>query len=298
MVYLLLSIISSTCIFLIFKQFEKHGINNLQAIVVNYFTAAIIGFIVGGKQIEIAVIVTKSWFVVAVVIGILFITMFNVIAITAQKLGVAAATVASKVSLIIPVIFAVFLYDDSMPIPKAAGVVMALFSVFLTFYPPVGGMQLQMRKYFFLPVILFFGTGLLDTIVKFAQDRLLTESEFSAFSSILFIVAGFIGLLAVAFDAIQTRVSGQKETRCTVYLLKNVLAGIVLGIPNYGSIYFLLKTFENSNMESSVIFPVNNMAIVGLSSLAAFFLFKEKLSIINSLGIALAILSIAIISFS
>ena len=77
---------------------------------------------------------------------------------------------------------------------------------------------------------------------------------------------------------------------------KNVLGGLILGIPNYGSIYFLLKTLNNENWDSSIVFPVNNIGIVCLSVLFALLIFKEKLSKANYLGLTLAILSIVLMA--
>jgi uncharacterized membrane protein len=48
---------------------------------------------------------------------------------------------------------------------------------------------------------------------------------------------------------------------------------------------------------SSAIIPVNNMGIVLFSAVAAWLLFKEKLSIVNIAGILLAIAAIALIAF-
>jgi uncharacterized membrane protein len=56
----------------------------------------------------------------------------------------------------------------------------------------------------------------------------------------------------------------------------------------------VLKEYQG---QSSAIIPINNMGIVLFSSLAAFVLFKEKLSLINWMGILLAIGAIALIAF-
>ena len=77
---------------------------------------------------------------------------------------------------------------------------------------------------------------------------------------------------------------------------KNILAGIALGIPNYGSIYFLIKALDMHNLESSVIFPVNNVGIVALSVVCARILFNENLSLKNIVGVILAIISIALMN--
>jgi len=286
MEYLVLSIVSSTCIFLIFKQFPRHKIDNFQAIVFNYFTAATVGYFLNDSEYSYTSNGDNTWIWMACFMGALFISMFNVIALTTQKIGIAVASVAAKVSLIIPVLLAVRLYGDDMPLVKIAGIILALLSVYLTFYSKEG---LRLGKLWILPAILFIGTGLLDTLMKFTQSVLLSEEQFNIFSSILFAVAGFIGLAVVL---IRMGFKGGK------FRVKNLIAGVALGLPNYGSIYFLLQTFEHSNMESSVIFPINNMGIVALSAIAALIIFREKLSLLNWMGIAISIVSIAIISFA
>jgi drug/metabolite transporter (DMT)-like permease len=76
--------------------------------------------------------------------------------------------------------------------------------------------------------------------------------------------------------------------------MKSVGAGIALGIPNFFSIYFLLKTFQF--WDKSIAIPLNNVSIVIVSALLGYFLFKEKLSNINALGVLIAIVSILLIS--
>ena len=286
--YLLLSIISSTCIFLIFRQFQKFGINNFQAIVANYITAALCAFFANGGYSGVIQNESGDWIYIAIFTGVLFISMFNVIAITTQKVGVSVTAVATKVSLIIPVMFAVFLYDDSLNALKIAGITLSLLSVGLTFYKPSSAAPIS-KKLIALPIILFVGTGLLDTLLKYTQERVISAEDFNIFSTILFAVAGSIGFVVAAFNIIIYK---------TKFNMKSVYAGILLGLPNYGSIYFLLQAFENSGMDSSVIFPINNISIVVFSVLAAILFFKEKVSKANAVGILLALLSIGIISLA
>ena len=132
MYYLLLCIIATTLLVLIFKLYERFGIDNFQAIVVNYITAAGLGFILDNSNISFASIPGQSWFISALIIGLLFIALFNVIAVTTQKIGISVASVAAKMSLVVPVAFAVFLYGDSMSLLKVSGILLALFGVYLT----------------------------------------------------------------------------------------------------------------------------------------------------------------------
>ncbi|MEZ5014239.1 MAG: hypothetical protein R2794_08100 [Chitinophagales bacterium] len=64
------------------------------------------------------------------------------------------------------------------------------------------------------------------------------------------------------------------------------------------TMYFLMAALNKPRWDSSTLFPVNNIAIVIGSCLTAAFLFREKLSGLNILGIILAVTSILLIMFS
>ena len=78
---------------------------------------------------------------------------------------------------------------------------------------------------------------------------------------------------------------------------KNIIGGICLGVPNYFSIYFLLKALQHPTWNSASVFTINNVAIVMFSTLLGILLFKERLSIKNWFGIGLAIVSIILVAF-
>ena len=73
------------------------------------------------------------------------------------------------------------------------------------------------------------------------------------------------------------------------------MGGILLGVPNYFSIVYLLKALSTDGMESSTAFTLNNVGIVILSTLFGLFIFKEKLIWKNWLGIVIAIVSILLV---
>ena len=99
--YLLLSICASTLIFVIFKVVGKRNINTLQTIVINYFTAFTYGILSYDAPIIVSDIIQSKWFFGAIGLGFLFIAIFNVMALTAQRNGLSVASVASKMSVVI-----------------------------------------------------------------------------------------------------------------------------------------------------------------------------------------------------
>ncbi len=80
-----------------------------------------------------------------------------------------------------------------------------------------------------------------------------------------------------------------------IFKPKAIIAGIVLGVPNYFSIYTYIQAMQSNIMRKSALIPVNNIGIVIVSTIAAIIFFKQKLSKINYIGLALAVLAIGLI---
>ena len=133
MLFIILTVIQSTLLFVAFKIFKKIGIDNLQAITVNYIVAAIFGYIIFEDTVSYPAITSKAWLNMALLLGLLFIITFSLFALSSQKAGVALTSVASKMSVIIPVTFGVILYNDHLSLLKIVGILAALFAFYLTF---------------------------------------------------------------------------------------------------------------------------------------------------------------------
>jgi len=287
LIYLLLSILASTGIFICFKLFDKFKLNTLLAIVVNYISACAFGLFIYESPINIQEIVATKWFYGAFLLGILFISIFHVMALTAQRNGLSVVSVASKMSVVIPVIFGFYVYHESAGIQKIIGILFALVAVYLASIK--SEKKGKFSKNLFLPIILFIGSGIIDTSIKYLETTYVPENGIPIFSASIFCSAAFFGILTLGYKSIKKQFQ---------FDFKSILGGIILGIINYGSIYFLLKALHLEGLESSTIFTVNNVAIVMISTLLGLALFKEHLSRKNWIGIALAILSIALVTMA
>ena len=282
----------SSYLTLSFKVIERLKISSFQAVVFNYVTCAVLGSIISSSFI-FKDSLHKPWFTWGILVGFTFVTLLNIIAITAQKISVAVASVANKLSLVIPFIFSIFLYNEKATILKIAGVLLALAGVLLTSLPgknkktsSTSSIIAPVLK-FILPAILFVGSGLLDTMMKYVQIKYLRGDE-NEYTATLFSAAAIIALLILPFFL---RI--KKET----FDIRSIPAGILIGVPNYFSIWFLLRVLKKFNNNSTAIIPINNMSIVLVSSIAAWFIFKEHISFINWIGIIVSLAAIALIAF-
>ena len=289
MIFLLLSILCSTLIFIIFKIYSQYNIDNHSAIVVNYFTAGVLGYIINEKTVPLSKIIDAPWLFNSLILGILFIFIFNIMALTTQKIGASTSSIASKMALVIPVIFAFIYYNETLNFLKITGIILALSGIYFSTTKPLKSKQINNKNIYLLPLILFLGSGFLDTFIKYTQTHFLQPNgeDDKVFTSTIFITAFSVGAIYVLF-----------KKRNTFLKFRNLMGGFILGIINFGSIYFLIQALSLKNWESSVIFPINNMGIVLFTTTSSVFIFQENLSITNKIGIFISLLAILFISFT
>jgi len=281
--YLLLGIVSSSLLFVIFRLFGKYKVNTFQAIVFNYAVATTLTILFIDANHDIDQIPNSPWFKYALVLGIIFISLFYIMARSAQTAGITITTIANKMAFIGPVLFSIYYFKDQLSILQYIGISLAVMAVFLSSYT---NQKISFSIKNLFPLILFLGGGLLDTILGFAQKQYVPEHDTLLFTGSIFATAGTLGMILLPFNL-----------RKYKFEFKNILAGIVLGVPNFFSIYFFLKAISTNVFLNSQIFPLSNMGIITLNGFLGILLFKEKLSLIHFAGFIIALLSIYLITF-
>ncbi len=172
MIYIILTAVVSVFLLSIFKLFEKFAVNTFQAIIVNYLAAAITGFCFSTHAISFHLISQTHWIWVCLPLGSLFIGIFHLISQTAQQISIAAASVANKMSVVIPVLFSIIFIGEKLNTLKLIGILLALAAVYFT------NKRLQQehstKNLLWLPILVFIGSGLIDTSINAAKTYLFT----------------------------------------------------------------------------------------------------------------------------
>lgn len=276
MMYLLLSIACSTIIFILFKLFGKYEVDNLQAIVANYAIAGLLGWFPLQNEFQFGRELS-SWGIWPWIIGIMFITLFQLMAKVTQEHGVNVVSVTVKMSVAIPILSGIFFFSEKVTTWNIIGILAALFAVYAINKPSLG--QKRNSGNWTGLLILFLGSGLLDSFLKVIQTNVVHADHLSYFTSTGFGIAGILGL---AYILVEVYI---RKTRS--WSGKSWLWGLILGIPNYGSIYFIMKAIDNP-FPSAILFPINNVGIVALSAVVALLLFSERITRWRMAGLALA----------
>ncbi|NMM48637.1 hypothetical protein [Marinigracilibium pacificum] len=289
MLYLIIVILLNVYIFVCFKEFGKRNIILLPALTVNYFTCGIVGLILSYDTIDQVKIFNPEWSYFAFALGFIFIFTFFLMAAATQKTGVAAAGMATKISLVIPAFFSLFIFNtqsNEVNFFKISGIILGLASIVLVSVSRKSKkieQNVTNKWVYLLPLGVFVFSGGLDTSLNYANSFLLDESEQKIFPVFIFFSAGLFGLITSII---------KKQS----FNIKNVLGGILLGIPNYFSIYLLLKALSAFGNDGSFVFPFINISIIGISALVGKFFYDEAIGLKKAAGIGLAVIAILLLS--
>ncbi len=285
----LLCIFVNVLLGVLFKLFPKYNIDNLQAITINYFVSFALGSFLLGKWAISSNFFSQDWFPFALFLAVVFIIGFNITAITFQKFGITFTTIVQKMSLIIPVCIAILYFSEKAGIVKFIGILTAMGSIILINLKNKGSdtqFELLLKKYWYYPLFTLIISGVVELILLYMEKKSITSGNDIEFVTILFGMAGLLGLIIM----ITRYFYGIK----TIFSVKNLIAGILLGVPNFFTIYFLVLLL--AKWDGTVVFPINNVGILSISAIVAVLFFKEKINRNRLIGLSLAILSIYLIS--
>lgn len=296
MLFLVLTVACSVLLGFIFKLFERFGVDGFQAIVFNYLTCFACGWLHLGSFPVKAENFDSPWMPYALLLGLVFISGFNMAALTVRYFGVTIGQIMQKMSILLTVPFAILAYQESAGGIKILGFLFALASIILVNWPQKNTLgqnaalpesNSSPQKMLWIPIATWVLAGFLEVLLLRVQKEGLADMNDPTFIITIFGTAGVLGLLLAMVGWGTGRLHFSR---------KNVMAGIILGIPNYGSMLFMLWAL-NSGLEGSFVFPVVNVAIIVATTIGAVMLFREKLSPVNWMGIVMAVTAIGLITF-
>ncbi|MEO7174927.1 MAG: EamA family transporter [Saprospiraceae bacterium] len=283
-----LSVLCSIFLSVCFKLFPKYGIDTFPAIVFNYLTCVFTAWILEGCIPIHAGLADHGWFPYGIILGFVFITGFNCNANTVQISGIGVTSVIQKMSMFLSVIFAYLYFRESMGPWKIVGLIAAVPATLLVNNIGFGTkIKLPEFKFWMFPLGTFIINGVIDSIFFFLKKKGIVSTDDLAFSSFLFLMAALVGICFwLAFG---------KRLKLGTVSRRNILAGIILGVPNFYSIYWLLKGLA-AFAEGSVVIPLYNISTLLCTLLVGILLFSESLNRKKSWGIVFAVISIVCVS--
>jgi len=279
MIDLILTIFCSTSIALIIKYSGTKDEKPIVLLAANYFIASIISLfyiLYFESQFSFEVLIF------GIILGLLFILSFFAFTKAISLAGTALATVSSRLSVIVPLIFSIILFNEIPSTNQIIGILLAIVTIWF-FYLSLKNSPNQSQnnkvKYLYLMAVLV-GIGINDFSMKIFQQTY-TELEKSYFLFAIFFSAFLYSMVFIYTYNVKL----EKKT---------LLKGAILGVPNVYSTIFLIGAL--SQLPAVLVFPLTNIGIILLTAILAGLIFKEKLNQYGIVSLILGLISILFLS--
>ncbi|MBC7891888.1 MAG: EamA/RhaT family transporter [Sphingobacteriaceae bacterium] len=284
MLNLLLSILFSAALLMIFRLFPRYGIRSFQAITFNYFTCVGVGALFLPSTTRF--FTPTAELALMLFLGLCFFLTFTLTSLTVQRVGVTVASLATNLSLVLPVLFSLLvLGTGSRPLNAAnyAGMGLALVAIGLASVKKAPGPAPTQESTTgawaaLLPVVVFLLSGSNNALTNYltAQGR---------FSEVEFTWLAFLGAAFSAGLVLVVQMARGRER----FHARSAVGGIVLGLGNYFSYLFLVRALSDFGGNGALLFPLYNLGTILVAAGVAVLGFRERLSGLNWLGLGLAL---------
>lgn len=281
MLFLILSIICSVTVGVLFKVARSYNVSQVQIVAWNYVFALVFCYL--SFSPDLSAVRTLAPWGIYVPIGILLPSIFLFLAASIKQVGIVKTDAAQRLSLFIPILAAWLLFKEDFNILKITAFMVGFPALLLILAKPS---QNTGNKWIY-PAVVLLGFGIIDILFK--QIALYTSLPYTTSLFVVFGISLLIMIGAVVYDVIVTKVPLN---------FINIIFGGLVGIFNFGNILFYLKAHKAFAENPSTVFAGMNMGVIVIGSLVGIFIFKEKLTKMNYLGLFMALIAIVLIVMS
>ena len=281
MLYLILSIICSVSVGVIFKVARRYNVAVSQVVAWNYVFALMLCYAVFAPDLTVVTIQSPWQFLVP--LAILLPCIFLFLAASIKHMGIVKTDAAQRFSLFIPILAAYFIFGETFNNYKIIGLLIAIPALLFILFKKT---ENQNRNWIY-PAIVLLGFGIIDILFK--QILQLATLSYTTALFVVFCIALIVSVIIASVEIIRGK---------TKFEGVNFLAGMLVGILNFGNILFYLMAHKAFAGNPSTVFAGMNLGVIILGSLTGILAFKEKLTRLNYLGLALALVAIVFITLS
>lgn len=260
MLFLLVALTCNLIMTFVMKYSESHSGNRYGITVFNYFTGAVMGyFMMKDKNLVIAGSDGVFTLLFAVVNAAFFVSALIVLQGSINKNGAPLTSTFNRMGILIPTIASAFLFREVPSAMQSVGIALAIFAII---YINGGGEGKKEGRNTLLLFAAFFTGGAVDLISKlfdeFGRDEFKGRYIFYTFV-ISFVIATVICLM--------------KNRKITP---KDMLMGVMVGIPNQLTALFLLKAV--GQLPAYLVYPCYSAGVILAVNVVNMLVFREILS--------------------
>lgn len=277
MLNLLLAIASSSLVSIVMRTSEKYTKGNHGMLAVNYVICVIMAaFYTGFGNLFPKAEGIGFTLGLGTCTGILYLVGLLLVQLNIQKNGVVLSSIFQKLGLIVQVLISIIFFNEQPQLIQVLGIIICLVAVVMINFEK-GQTAVQFKLGLFL---ILLSSGFCDVMSKIHEEM----GNPALADHFLFYTFGVAMILCIALIIVKKELFGWKD----------ILFGILLGIPNYFSASFLLKALND--IAAVIVFPTFSVATVVVISMTGLLVFKEKLSKKQWIGMGLILVALVFLN--
>lgn len=259
MIYLLLAILSSAAVAIMMRVAQQRIHYPIGLLAGNYIVCSAMALLLSVPELN-GITVRALGFPAALGIlnGAFYLGGFALMQWNTRHNGVVLSSVFMKLGILVSTLLSVVWFGESPTLLQAVGFLLAVAAIVIINFQK--GTSLSKKSWALLLMLLVAGMG--DGMSK------IYEVYGNAALQNLFLFFTFLAALLLCLVLMI-----RKKERLGI---RELCYGAALGIPNFFSSLFLLKSL--ATVPAVIAFPTVNVAVILVVSLAGFLLFRERLS--------------------
>jgi drug/metabolite transporter (DMT)-like permease len=221
----------------------------------------------------------SGWLALGLILPVLFVLLGR----SVQRAGIVRTDIAQRLSLLLSLLAAFTLFGETANGPRLLGLALGLLSLPCLLARPRGQTRQVAASARWLPLAVLVGFAMVDVLLK----RIALDGMPLAVSLLATFAIAFVPMLG-------WQVWRHARGRA-VLTLRNLYAGLLLGVLNFGNIYFYLRAHRALSEHPSLVFAGMNIGVVLLGTLVGVAVYRERLTRLNLAAIPMAIGAIVLI---
>lgn len=279
--FILLSAACSLLIAHFLKITEVKKLRTLNTLTVNYLVASVFALVWGfGKAGWELINLDLLFLGFCLVVGVFFITNFMVYSKSVHANGVGVTITSMRLSLLVPVLLSILLYNEYLTILKTGGVLL-VFVALLLLKPKKTEVKIGRINAGWLLLIVFALSGFADASLKVYKEEFSTQLNEMIFMGMVFLGAFFIGFISILVR------------KGSLFTKAEFKQGALIGIPNLYSSIFLIYALED--ISGSIAYPMVNMLSVAGGTALGLIRWDDTVSTLQWAGLGIALIAILIL---
>lgn len=281
--YLLLSVLCSVLVSVLLKRAAHHRVDVAQAVTWNYAVAALLCALLLRPALSPLREAGAPWpelLALAVALPAIFLVFARAVALA----GIVRGDAAQRLSLLLSLAAAFALFGERLNARKVAGLGVGMFALAGLLARPSGHGAGAWRKSWPWLLATCAGYALVDVLLK--------RIALAGTTAMTALQASF----ALAFALMLALQLARAWRGATHFTARSLAGGMLLGALNFGNILFYVRAHQALPHSPATVFATMNIGVVALGTLVGVAAFGEKTSAWNRIGLALAVVAIALVA--